>query len=377
MRAARLALALALLAAPAAAQETVKDTTVKDPMVKDQTVKDQPVKDTPKHAAPSETEAPRPDGAPVVRAYGAELQDFPYPYEVKRFEFVSQRKPLQMTYMDVKPEQPNGRTVVLLHGKNFCGATWEATMAVLLKAGYRVVAPDQIGFCKSSKPMGYQFSLYQLAANTKALLEQIGVEKPIIMGHSMGGMLAMRYAISFPDALSGLVLVNPIGLEDWRAAGIPARTVDQWFAGELRTTFDSIKAYQQKTYYAGSWSPDYDRWVAMLAGMYQGDGKAAVAWDQALASDMVYGQPVVYELGKIRAPTLMLIGEKDLTAIGEDAAPPEVQKKVGNYAKLGPAAAAAIPDAKLVMFPDLGHAPQMQAPDRFHAALMKGLADLK
>jgi len=158
--------------------------------------------------------------------------------------------------------------------------------------------------------------------------------------HSMGGMLAMRYALSFPDSLSGLVLVNPIGLEDWRAAGIPPRTVDQWYAGELRTSFEGIKAYQQKTYYAGTWSPDYDRWVAMLAGMYAGEGKAAVAWNQALTSDMVFTQPVVHELGFIRAPTLLLIGEKDNTAIGKDAAPPEVKKQVGNYAKLGPAAAA-------------------------------------
>ena len=63
-----------------------------------------------------------------------------------------------MAYMDVKPARPNGRTAVLLHGKNFCGATWQGTIAALTDAGYRVIAPDQIGFCKSSKPAQYQFS---------------------------------------------------------------------------------------------------------------------------------------------------------------------------------------------------------------------------
>ncbi|GGF53601.1 alpha/beta hydrolase [Azorhizobium oxalatiphilum] len=357
MRATRLAALLLTLATPAAAQTPASQPPAAQPA-----------------GAPTQG---APQAGPAVRPYGLELQEFDYPHAVQRFEFVSQRKALHMAYMDVKPEQPNGRTVVLLHGKNFCGATWESVIAPLVKAGYRVVAPDQVGFCKSSKPLGYQFSLHQLAANTKALLDQIGVEKPIVMGHSMGGMLAMRYALSFPDALSGLVLVNPIGLEDWRAAGIPSRTVDQWYAGELRTNFDGIKAYQQRTYYAGHWAPDYDRWVAMLAGMYMGEGKAAVAWDQALTSDMVYSQPVVYELGHIRAPTLLLIGEKDNTAIGKDMAPPDVQKKVGNYAKLGPETAKAIPNAKLVAFPDLGHAPQIQAPDRFNEALLKGLGDLK
>ncbi|MGU3493326.1 alpha/beta fold hydrolase [Xanthobacteraceae bacterium A53D] len=353
MRVASLATALLILASPAIAQSS--------------------------GAPPQDAQKAEPaaNGAPAVRPYGVELQEFDYPHPVQRFEFVSQRKPVHMAYMDVKPEKANGRTVVLMHGKNFCGATWESVITPLVKAGYRVVVPDQIGFCKSSKPLGYQFSFHQLAANTKALLDQLGVEKPIVMGHSMGGMLATRYALSFPDGVSGLAMVNPIGLEDWRAKGVPARTVDQWYAGELRVNFEGIKAYQQATYYAGTWKPEYDRWVAMQAGMYLGEGKAAVAWNQALTSDMVYSQPVVYEFPLIRTPTLLLIGEKDNTAIGKAFASPEAQKKLGNYAELGPAAAKAIPGAKLVTFPDLGHSPQIQAPERFNEALLKGLSEMK
>ncbi len=55
--------------------------------------------------------------------YGAELQGFDYPHEVKRFKFESQGVSLQMAYMDVQPEKANGRTVLLMHGKNFCAAT--------------------------------------------------------------------------------------------------------------------------------------------------------------------------------------------------------------------------------------------------------------
>jgi pimeloyl-ACP methyl ester carboxylesterase len=84
----------------------------------------------------------------------------------------------------VRPSQPSGKTVVLLHGKNFCGATWEETIGPLRDAGYRVVVPDQVGFCKSTKPQAYQFGLHQLAANTHALLESIGVERPVVVGHS-------------------------------------------------------------------------------------------------------------------------------------------------------------------------------------------------
>src|ERR1700693_3139905 len=93
---------------------------------------------------------PTPHGAQAVDepAYGPQLEGFSYPAPVQRFHFVSQGAQLQMAYMEVKPAQPNGRTAVLLHGKNFCGATWDSTIKVLSKAGYRVIAPDQIGFCK-------------------------------------------------------------------------------------------------------------------------------------------------------------------------------------------------------------------------------------
>ncbi|MBS1132307.1 MAG: Alpha/beta hydrolase fold protein, partial [Proteobacteria bacterium] len=116
--------------------------------------------------------------------YGAELQGFPYPYPIQHFTFVSQGQNLQMSYMDVPPAgQPNGRTAVLMHGKNFCGATWETTISALTDAGYRVVVPDQIGFCASSKPAYYQYSFQQLSANTMSLLKQLGITHAILVGH--------------------------------------------------------------------------------------------------------------------------------------------------------------------------------------------------
>ena len=174
------------------------------------------------------------------------LADFAYPHPVAPHTFASQGQTLSMAYMDVRPANPNGKTVVLLHGKNFCGATWENVITPLAGAGYRVVVPDQIGFCKSSKPRDYHFSFHELAKNTRGLVASLGIEKPILIGHSMGGMLATRYVLSFPEHASGLVLVNPIGLEDWRAKGVPDRTVDELFEAEKKTDAAKIKAYQLK-----------------------------------------------------------------------------------------------------------------------------------
>lgn len=303
-------------------------------------------------------------------AYGPQLEGFDYPWPVQTYRFTSQRQTLDMAYLDVPAQHPNGQVAVLLHGKNFCAATWEGTIQTLSAHGYRVIAPDQVGFCKSSKPQSYQFSFTQLARNTHDLLHHLGVDKAIIIGHSTGGMLAVRYALMYPTDTARLVLVDPIGLEDWLAKGVPYRTVDEWYARERGKTADQIRTYEKKFYYGDTWRPEYEKWVQMLAGMYRGGGSDQVAWNSALLYDMILTQPVVHNLPDLKMPTLLIIGDKDKTAIGSDAAPPAVRAQLGHYPTLGKAAAAAIPKARLIEFPTLGHSPQMQDPDAFHAALL-------
>jgi pimeloyl-ACP methyl ester carboxylesterase len=315
--------------------------------------------------------------ASAAAAYGPELQGFQYPYPVALFEFSSQRQTLHMAYMDVPPKSPNGRTAILLHGKNYCAATWYKSIVTLADAGYRVIAPDQIGFCKSSKPEGYQYTFQQLARNTHALLVFLGIGDATLIAHSTGGMIAVRYALMYPKETAQLVLVDPIGLEDWKAKGVPSISVDDWYARELKVTAESTRQYEQTTYFDGHWSLEYEPWVQMYAGLNRGPGKAIVAWNSALIYDMIYTQPVFYELEKISVPTLLMIGDKDTTAIGKDLAPPAIRETLGKYARLGKSAALRIPGAKLVEFPDLGHAPQIQDPAAFHRALLEGLTPLR
>src|SRR5437764_11733935 len=108
---------------------------------------------------------------------GIALEDYDYPHPVKFFPLHIEGQDLRMAYMDVLPphESSTRGTVVLFHGKNFFGAYWKDTIAVLSKAGYRVIVPDQIGFGKSSKPdVRYSFQL--LAENTKRLLDSLGIK---------------------------------------------------------------------------------------------------------------------------------------------------------------------------------------------------------
>lgn len=311
------------------------------------------------------------DKAPAL---GPDLQHFDYPHPVERISLDTPKDAVSMAYMDVQPNEPNGRTVLLLHGKNFCSAYWEATIGALTEAGYRVVAPDQIGFCKSDKPAAYSYSFHQLAANTNQLLDTLDVQQTVVLGHSMGGMLAARFALMYPDRTNRLVLVNPIGLEDWKAKGVPYRGVPAWYQREMNKDYAAIKAYQKQSYYFGDWKPAYARWAKMLAGMYAGEDVEQVAWAQAMTYDMVYTQPVVHEFDNIEAPTTLLIGQRDRTALGKDLVSDELRAKLGRYPELGRRAADRIPDAELIEFDGLGHLPHIEAPERFQKILLEALA---
>ena len=86
------------------------------------------------------------------------LTGYEYPYPVSYYNFEGQGQKLQMAYMDVKPEGPTTKTIVMLHGKNFSGYYFAPIVKELVKKGYRVIVPDQIGFGKSTKPENFQYS---------------------------------------------------------------------------------------------------------------------------------------------------------------------------------------------------------------------------
>jgi pimeloyl-ACP methyl ester carboxylesterase len=305
-----------------------------------------------------------PDGA-----IDPDAANYSYPYPVQFFELDSQTQHMRMAYLDVAPAQPNGRTVLLLHGKNFTAAAWASTIALLSERGFRVVAPDQIGFGKSSKPLAYQYSFAQLAKNTRALLASLGVERSVVIGHSMGGMLSARYALSYPAHVERLIMVCPIGLEDYSSL-VPYRSVDQTYADELKQTPDKIREYQTKSYYAGQWSPAYEALAKLQMGMTLHPDYARVAWASALTYDMIYTQPIVHELPSLKVPTSLIIGLRDKTAVGRAYAPPEVAAKMGDFTQLGKRARDAIPGAKLVELDGVGHIPQVEAFDRYREALL-------
>ncbi len=303
--------------------------------------------------------------ASLMGADGLRLESYTYPFPPQTYSFKSQQQDHEMVYMDVRPAEPSHGTVVLLHGKNFSGSYFGETARALRDAGFRVIIPDQVGFGKSTKPSHYQYSLHQLAANTHGLLASLEVKRVHVLGHSMGGMLATRFALMHPEATASLTLLNPIGLEDWKALGVPYAPLDHLYQQELARTPEQLKAYQLRYYYDNQWREAYDPWVEQLASFTRSPDYPRMAWNAALTSDMIFTQPVVYEFPRLRVPTLLIIGQRDRTAIGRDQAPEELKERLGNYPQLGRAAQQAIPGAKLVELHDVGHLPHIEAFPRF------------
>ncbi len=305
--------------------------------------------------------------SPQPEPLGIALENLAYPYPVRFFPVTIEGQDLRMAYMDVAPTGPaNGQTVLLLHGKNFFGAYWTGTIQALSAAGFRVVVPDQIGFGKSAKAdIHYSFEL--LAQTTKALLDNLGVAKAAVVGHSMGGMLAVRYALLYPATTARLVLENPIGLEDYRAM-VPFTSVDATTKTMLMPTREGLDHFYRS--YFGTWKPEYGLWSELAwRATFSGEWPRA-AKASALTYDMIYTQPVVQDLPRLVVPTLLIIGQADRTTLRRGALAPEVLDTLGRYPELGRRAKAAIPGARLVEIEGVGHIPHLEAPKCFQAALL-------
>jgi pimeloyl-ACP methyl ester carboxylesterase len=304
---------------------------------------------------------------------GIALESYAYPHSVQFLPLEIEGQLVRMAYMDVRPVGVgNGQTIVLLHGKNFYGSYWENTVNALAAAGYRVVVPDQLGFGKSSKPqINYSFDL--LAANTARLLDELKIEKVAIVGHSMGGMLAVRFARNYPERTTHLVLENPIGLEDYRFKVPPAPT-EKIYQNELNDTDPAkIRAFLRR--YVVEWKPEvYERFVEVRTRVTLSGEYPRWARSSALTYQMIYQQPVRHEFGLVRTPTLLVIGQEDRTTLGRGLVSEDVLKTLGQYPRLGKDAARDIRGAKLVELKNVGHIPHLEVPERFHQTLLDFLS---
>ncbi|WP_024610346.1 alpha/beta hydrolase [Pseudoalteromonas sp. TB64] len=306
-------------------------------------------------------------------SYDALLSNYDYDFKVNYFALESQKQSLKMAYIYLKPTKTDMPVVTLMHGKNFNADYWTTTAQYLQSLGYGVLIPDQIGFGKSSKPTDYQYSFATLAHHTHALMDSLNIKESIVLGHSMGGMLASRFALMYPNTTSKLILLNPIGLENYLQY-VDYKDTNFFYKNELAKTPEGVRNYQQKNYYDGKWNATYSALTDFITGQIQGPDKEKMAWVNAKTYDMIFTQPVITEFKNFTVPVKLIIGTRDRTGPGRNWKKDGVNYELGRYDKLGKQAAALIPDAQLFELDNLGHLPQIEDFERFKGVFEKALS---
>jgi pimeloyl-ACP methyl ester carboxylesterase len=264
--------------------------------------------------------------------------------------------------MDVAPlGTPNGHTVVLFHGNNFAGFYFGPTIDVLRTEGFRVIVPDQIGYGRSSKPI-IPYNFHDMARNTKQILQSLKIDKVMIVGHSMGGMLASRFATQYPDITERLVLYNPIGLVDGRYSR-PSDSVDEAYKRTLAATYQTIRASIMRyvSHNEAAWTPEFETYTRVRYAWTLSADWPRLAMVQTLIGQALYMDPVVDDWAHIKAPTLLFGGAED-NLPGSAAVFKERMKFVADTIPNG--------NGRLLLLPGLGHVPHMEAPDKTYPPLV-------
>ncbi len=283
-------------------------------------------------------------------------EECPYPYPSSYLPLKLYVQDVRIAYMDVAPQgQANGHSVVLLHGNNFAGFYFGAVIDALRKEGFRVIVPDQIGYGRSSKPI-IPYYLADMARNTHSILRSLNINKAMIVGHSMGGMVAARFATHYPEATERLVLFNPIGLTDTRFSG-PAGDPEEAYKRTLASTYQTIRASLMRyvAHKPSAWNDQFESYARIRYAWTLSADWPRLARVQTLISSLIYLDPVVSDWAHIQAPTLVYGGAEDMLP-GTAAAFQEGMKHI----------AATIPNgkARLELLPGLGHVPFIESPER-------------
>ena len=257
----------------------------------------------------------------------------------------------------------SGPPVVLIHGMLNSSRHWERVAARLAER-HTVIAPDLIGHGDSATPRG-DYSLGAHAATIRDLLSAIGVERASIVGHSLGGGVAMVFFWLFPERTERLALVSSGGLGQevsplLRGAAIPGVSAALWAAAHPQL-LRALRGAAARLRARGSESAVYlEQFVRAVRPLEQPGARQAFLHSLRSVID-VRGQRVsardrLYLLEDV--PTLIVWGERDHTIPLEH----------------GRAAHAAIPDSRFVTLPRAAHFPHIEDPEGLAAALADWLA---
>ena len=254
-------------------------------------------------------------------------------------------------YEEAGPTGPgSGQSVVLIHGHGADLRLWDYQVPALQAAGFRVVRYDVRGHGKSSVPAaGYIWENY--AADLADLLgKNLGIEAAHLVGLSMGGGIALQYALDFPQHVRSLVLVD---------STLPGFDYSPEFTAEIEALVEAVRREGPQAAFDRLWLSH-----PMFDGLRRFPDRFAFAREMALAypaADYQEGaipadyQPQVADrLAEIQVPALVVVGGKD----------------IADFQLIAEIMAANLPQARKLVLPDCGHVSPLEAPEEFDEALI-------
>jgi len=243
-------------------------------------------------------------------------------------------------------EAGSGPNVILLHGLGGSSQVWQFNIGPLAEK-YHVFVPDQIGFGKSDKPLvNYRIRTY--VDFLDQFCKQLKIDRPTLIGNSMGGWIAAIYAATYPDRVDKLVLADAAGYA-------PPKDFDtRAFFGLNPTTRDEMKLLSAKVFYNKAFLSDAAIDQAMAARLGAGDGYTIKSITESIIRDEDYLDNIVT---KIKSPTLIVWGREDgLVPLSEGE---RFHKDIAG--------------STMIVFDQCAHVPNIEKAGEFNAAVIKFL----
>jgi pimeloyl-ACP methyl ester carboxylesterase len=267
-------------------------------------------------------------------------------------------------------EAGSGPLVVLLHGFPEFWYSWRYQIPALAKAGFRVVAPDMRGYNISGKPRGVKaYHIDKLTGDVAKLIEKLGAEKAVVVGHDWGAMVAWVFAMQYPQLLERLVILNvphPVRLE--KGLRTPQQLLKSWYTfffqiPFLPEFFSRLFDYQvfRQTFKRDPVRPgaftseDVEKYVQAIA--QPGALTAGINYYRAIMrAQLIWKDRPPYH--KIKAPVLVIWGDQD-RYLGKELAEPSAEW---------------VPGAEVRHLRDASHWVQLDCPEQVNELIINFLS---
>jgi pimeloyl-ACP methyl ester carboxylesterase len=274
----------------------------------------------------------------------------------------------EVAYVELNPQ--GQQTVLFIHGLGSYLKFWRYQLDAFAAQGYRVIAVDLPGYGKSDKPASFPYTMEAMGDAVHELAQKLGVQKPILVGHSMGGQTSLSYALRYPEEVKALVLTSPAGFEKFSARE------KAWFKRSFSTTF--IKSAPEYGIWGSVRQGNFERWRPELNWLIEERVRVAKSpeFDSyayanvRTVNGLAHNDFVRDSLHRVSVPTLIIYGEDDRLIPN----PFLHGGEVGDIMRYGHEN---IPGSKLVGLERCGHTVQMDCPQDYNAQVLAFLEGLE